>query len=546
MSVAPPTPAYRALAEQARAQAQLRTLDLFTQDAGRAERFAVEAAGLYLDYSKQPLTDETLRLLTAFAEERGLPQAIQALLSGEKLNSTEGRAALHTALRRPEHAPLLLDGGDVMPQVAAVLRRMGDFAGAIRKRRWLGAQGDAITDVVNIGIGGSDRGPRLVCRALRHVAPGPRAHFVSNLDAAQLDAVLAELKPASTLFVICSKTFTTGETLSNARLAKEWLVAGLGSAAVARHMAAVSTNLAAAQEFGIPAENVFGFWDWVGGRYSLWSAVGLVIALSLGMDVFRRLLAGAQAMDQHFAQAPLDRNMPVLLALIGYWHSEFRGVTSQIVLPYAQALEHLPGYLQQLELESNGKSVTREGAALTERSIAALWGDVGTDAQHAFMQWVHQGSYPCNVDFILPLRASHPHAAAQRGVVAHCLAQSETLLRGKSAAEVRAELKSRGSSASELEQAVAHRVMPGNRPSSTLLLPELSPESLGALLALYEHKTFAQGWLWNVNSFDQWGVEYGKRLAERLVSAMQTGDSSAHDGSTRQLLLRFLDSQKRV
>lgn len=543
MSVAPTTPAYRALKEHARAQAALRTLDLFAQDASRAERFAVEAAGLYLDYSKQPLTDETLRLLLGLAGERGLPQAIQSLLSGEKLNNTERRAALHTALRRPEHLPLLLDGSDVMPQVAAVLKRMEDFTGAILDGRWLGVAGARITDVVNIGIGGSDRGPRLVCRALRHVASGPRAHFVSNLDAAQLEEVLAELQPGSTLFVICSKTFTTSETLSNARLAKAWLAARVGEASVARHMVAVSTNVGAAQEFGIPAENVFGFWDWVGGRYSLWSSVGLVIALALGMDVFRRLLAGAYMMDEHFAEAPLARNMPVLLALIGYWHSEFRGVTSQIVLPYAQALEHLPGYLQQLELESNGKPVTRAGGRLTSGSIAALWGDAGTDAQHAFMQWVHQGTYSCNVDFILPLRAAHSHTAVQRGVVAHCLAQSEALLRGKSAAEVRAELAARDMPPQELEQAIPHRVMPGNRPSSTLLLPELSPESLGALLALYEHKTFAQGWLWNVNSFDQWGVEYGKRLAEGLLAAMQTGDSSGHDTSTASLLRRFLDAQ---
>ncbi len=536
MSAPNATPAYRALAEHARAQRDLRILDLFGRDARRAEHYAVEAAGLYLDYSKQPLTDDTLRLLTALAEERGLPQAMAALLAGEQLNTTEGRAALHTALRRPPQPPLLLDGRDVMPEVAAVLKRMETFAGSVRADA-------AITDVVNIGIGGSDRGPRVVCRALRHVAAGPRAHFVSNLDATQLTEVLAGLQPQSTLFVICSKTFTTSETLSNARLARTWLTSALGKGAVAHHMVAVTTNVPAAAEFGIPGENVFGFWDWVGGRFSVWSAVGLVVALALGMAVFRRLLAGAHVMDQHFADAPLARNMPVLLAMIGYWHSEFRGVTSHVVLPYAQALEHLPGYLQQLELESNGKSVTRTGTPVTGHSIAALWGEVGTDAQHAFMQWLHQGTYPCSVDFILPLRAPPGPPETHRSLVANCLAQGEALLRGKSAEEVRAELTAGGLSAKQIEHSAQHRVMPGNRASSTLLLPELSPETLGALLALYEHKTFVLGWLWGVNSFDQWGVEYGKRVAERLVAAMQTGKVSGHDPSTSLLLRRFLDSE---
>ncbi len=539
--------AYRALAEHARAQAAVRTLDLFAQDARRAERFALEAAGLYLDYSKQPLTGETLRLLVGFAEERGLPAAIKALLAGEKLNNTEGRAALHTALRQPADLPLRLDGQDVMPAVTQSLARIERFAQAVRGGAWRGARGDAITDVVNIGIGGSDRGPRLVCRALRHVAPGPRAHFVSNLDATQLGEVLAGLDPARTLFVVCSKTFTTGETLSNARLARAWLGAALGPDCVARHVAAVSSNTAAAREFGIAEDSVFGFADWVGGRFSLWSPIGLVIALALGTDVFRGLLAGARAMDEHFAAAPLARNMPALLALLGYWHGEFRGVTSHVVLPYAQALELLPGYLQQLELESNGKSVTREGQPLPGRSIAALWGEVGTNAQHAFMQWVHQGTQPCSVDFILPLKAPHAHPEVQRAQAANCFAQSAALLRGRSEAEVRAELSAHGMTTADIGQAAPHRVMPGNRPSSTLLLPELSPQALGALLALYEHKTFAQGWLWELNSFDQWGVEYGKQLAQGLLKAMQAGritdTSVGHDASTIALMRRFLDAE---
>ena len=508
MATVAQTPAWRALA--AHAQAEKHSIgQLFEADARRAGDFSAEAAGLYLDYSKQRLSRASRALLFALARQQQLQQWTQRLFAGEAVNHTENRAAYHMALRAPRSAVMKVKGENVMPAVHEVLDRMAGFAKQLRAEK-------RITDVVNIGIGGSDLGPRMVCEALGHLADGPRVHFVANVDGAQLHRVLAQLNPASTLFVITSKTFTTQETMANARTARAWLVQALGEAVVSQHFAAVSTNLPEVARFGIAPENVFGFWDWVGGRYSLWSAVGLSILVALGEERFRALLAGAHAMDEHFHTAPLESNLPVLLGLIGVWNTNFLGCTDQVLAPYDQRLEKFVSWLQQLEMESNGKRVNRVGQPVDYATTPALWGDVGTNSQHAFFQMLHQGSAVHPVDFILVQQHDHPYAPLHRLLLANGLAQAQALMLGRA------------------NPTEPHRHFPGDRPSNTLLLPRLDPHHLGALCALYEHRCFVQSVIWELNPFDQWGGELGKQLAGDIL-----GGQVAQDASTQQLMKKL-------
>lgn len=538
MSALTESATWRALENLAVTEAATTLAERFLADPARAERYAAEACGLYLDYSKQRLGDSGIAALLALAQQQQLPQWIARMYAGDAINLTENRAVGHVALRAPRVAGLRMAGAPVMPLVHEVLEQMFAFAEAVRSGDWRGATGERISDVVNIGIGGSDFGPRMVWEALAESGKGPRAHFVANVDGAQLSAVLEQLNPARTLFVITSKTFTTTETMTNAAAARRWLIAAHGDAAVARHFVGVSTARAATEAFGIAPGNVFEFWNWVGGRYSMWSAVGLANVIALGPARFRELLAGAHAMDEHFRDAPLVSNLPVLMALIAVWNINFLGAASQVVAPYAQRLSRFVGWLQQLEMESNGKGVDRDGQPVDYATTPALWGDVGSNAQHAFFQMLHQGPALHPVDFILPVIATNDLPEQQPLLIANCLAQSAALMRGKTAAQVRAELEAQGLTGAALESAIPHRVFSGNRPSNTLLMPKLDAFHLGALCALFEHRTFVLGVLWNINSFDQWGVELGKQLAQQVVAAQANGGAGADmlDSSTRRLL----------
>ncbi|WP_298462596.1 glucose-6-phosphate isomerase [uncultured Cellulomonas sp.] len=504
---------------------------LFDADPRRGERMSVRAGELYLDYSKNRLDDAVLADLVDAAERAGLPERARAMFAGEHINVTEDRSVLHVALRKPAGESLVVDGVDVVAQVHEVLGRMAELATAVRSGQWRGHTGERITHVVNIGIGGSDLGPRMVVRALRrYVDDGLTVRFVANVDGADLESALEGLDPQRTLFVVCSKTFTTAETLANATAARTWLVDALGDdAAVARHFVAVSTNADAVAEFGIDQHNMFGFWDWVGGRYSVTSAIGLSVMLAVGPDHFGELLAGFHDMDEHFRTAPLAENLPVLLGLIGVWERNGLGMQSLAVLPYAQDLELLPAYLQQLDMESNGKSVTLDGEPVGHDTGPIVWGQPGTNGQHAFYQLLHQGTtvVPCDMIAVLAplsgLRSQHDQ------LLANCLAQTQALAFGRSRQEV---------VDSGVDPALAgHRTFPGNRPSNTILMSELTPRALGQLIAAYEHKVFTQGVLWDVNSFDQWGVELGKTLARALVAEMDGDGAGAElDSSTRRLL----------
>ncbi|MEN9544560.1 MAG: hypothetical protein RLZZ598_1393 [Pseudomonadota bacterium] len=519
---------------------------LFEADAQRFERFSLEAAGLFLDYSKNRLDERALSLLIALADASGLPEKRTALFGGAAINLTEGRAALHTALRAPAAIAAESVGEQGAAEITAVRTRCAAFAERVRSGAWRGHSGERITDVVNLGIGGSDLGPRMVVDALRpYCAELPRVHFVANIDGAELDDVLRRLDPATTLFIVASKTFGTIETLTNARSAREWLLAsGATQADVARHFVAVSTNAQAVAAFGIAAENMFGFWDWVGGRYSLWSAIGLPIMIAIGPERFDELLAGAHAMDEHFRFAPAHANMPVLLALVGIWYRNFGGTASHAVIPYSQHLQRLPAYLQQLEMESNGKSVSIDGEALAHASCPVVWGEPGTNGQHAFFQLLHQGSDLIPIDFIAAIEASHGLHEHQRLLLANCIGQGSALMHGKDEATVRAELTAQGLVAEAVERLVHHRGFAGNRPSNTILLKKLAPTALGALIALYEHKVFVQSVVWNVNAFDQFGVELGKVVAHRIDAALREQRvPEGLDGSTSGLLARVLERQ---
>jgi len=539
MSKLTQSPAWQALIAHYAVIKPLQMRQMFLDDPARFDRFSLQFENLLFDYSKNRINSETIKLLVALAEQSGLQPHIDSMFAGEKINSTEHRAALHTALRNRSDRPVLVDGQDVMPDVRRVLGLMRNFSDAVRSGKHTGHTGKAIRDIVNIGIGGSDLGPMMVCEALKPYArENLRAHFVSNVDATQLVETLKQLDAETTLFIVSSKTFTTQETLTNARSARAWLVAKLGDEqAVAKHFAAVSTNIDATAQFGINPQNVFEFWDWVGGRYSLWSAIGLPIALYLGMDRFEELLGGAYAMDEHFRTASPDKNIPVLMGLLGIWYGNFFATGSNAVLPYDQYLHRFPAYLQQLEMESNGKRVDRDGNAVDYDTGMVMWGEPGTNGQHAFYQLIHQGTRMIPADFLAPLHSQNPLGEHHNILLANCFAQAEALMVGKTAAEARAELEAQGLQGEELEALLPHKVFPGNKPTNTLLFDKLDPHTLGMLIAIYEHKVFVQSVVWNINPFDQWGVELGKQLAGKILPELHDGTSTnRHDASTSGLI----------
>jgi glucose-6-phosphate isomerase len=532
------TAAWRALRAHRNEVGDLLMRELFRADPERAARFSLTLGDLLFDFSKNRITDQTLSLLTDLCEECGVRDWIGRMFSGDAINETEGRAVLHTALRNRGDRAVIVDGMDVMPDVRRVLSQMRAFADSVREGAWVGHTGRAITDVVNIGIGGSDLGPVMVTEALRpYWKQGLRAHFVSNVDGTHLSEVLRQVQPDTTLFIVASKTFTTQETLTNARSARQWLVDRLGvEDAVAKHFVALSTNREAVVEFGIDPANMFEFWDWVGGRYSLWSAIGLSIATVVGMDHFEELLAGAYEVDEHFRTAPLRENIPVIMAALGVWYHNFFGAPSHAVLPYDQYLHRFPAYLQQADMESNGKRASRDGAIITGYTTGPIvWGEPGTNGQHAFFQLLHQGTHLVPCDFIVAAQSQNPIGQHQDILVANCIAQAEALMRGKTAEEARAELEQAGVSEDRVAALVPHKTFPGNRPSNTLMVERLTPRALGRLIALYEHKIFVQGVIWNIYSFDQWGVELGKQLANVVLPEL-TGADGEHDGSTHQLI----------
>jgi glucose-6-phosphate isomerase len=544
--------AWHALVEHRRSFTGRSLASLFDADPQRFARLSIVWDDWLADWSKQRVVPETMALLVAYAHERNLPDWIEALFTGEKINLSEQRAVLHTALRQQDDTPLRVDGADVIPAIRSAQARIRVLATQLRAGLRLGASGRPIRDVVNLGIGGSELGPALVCDAL----VGSRASrrdgidvaFVSNVDPEHLTRALAGLDPATTLFVVTSKTFTTTETLRNAQSAREWLAASLGGGgALARHFVAVTASPDAARAFGVASTDVLPMWDWIGGRFSLWSAVGVSIALRCGWDAYVALLAGAASMDEHFRSTPLENNLPVQLALVDFWNAQLLGYPQRVVAPYAQALARLPAYLQQLVLESNGKSVTRDGERLALASAPSLWGEPGSNAQHAFFQWLHQGTHATPAEFVVPARAAHPLADQQAILAANALAQAQALMTGKSLAAVRTELAAQGLAPDAIDLQAAHRVCPGDRPSTTLLLPELNARRLGQLLALYEHRTFVEGVLCGINSFDQWGVELGKALATPIVAALRDGaEPDAIDASTRGLIahLRTLSARR--
>jgi glucose-6-phosphate isomerase len=514
----------------------LRTL--FARDAGRFNKFSHRIDDLLVDCSKQRITEETVRLLVELAAVTGVEALRDRMFAGAPINETEQRAVLHIALRRPGSQPLVVGGRDVMPQVDAARAHVHAFSTAVRTGTWTGAGGGCIDDVVNLGIGGSDLGPAMVTEALRpYGREGPRMHFVSNVDGAHLAETLRAVDPASTLFIVASKTFTTQETMTNAASARAWLVDALGEAAVGRHFVAVSTNAAEVRRFGIEPDNMFVFWDWVGGRYSLWSSIGLPIAIAIGPDHFDALLAGANDVDEHFRSADAAHNVPMLLGLIGVWNANLLGAHTHAVLPYDQRLQRLPAYLQQLDMESNGKGVTREGEAVDVATGPIVWGEPGTNGQHAFYQLIHQGRRLVACDFLAAALPDHGLTGHHELLLANFLAQTEALMLGKTADEVRAELEAAGRPADEVRRLTPHKVFPGNRPTTSLVYRRLDPRTLGRLLAIYEHKVFVMGAVWGVNSFDQWGVELGKVLATRIRRELDDGwRAAAHDGSTLGLL----------
>ncbi|NEV61921.1 glucose-6-phosphate isomerase [Thiorhodococcus minor] len=525
-----------------------RMTDLFAADPDRAQAMSLSAAGLYLDYSKNILTRDTLAKLAALAEAVDLEGWTKRMFEGEPINNTEGRAVLHIALRNRSNRPILVDGQDVMPEVNAVLARIEAFVGRVRSGEWTGHTGKRITDVVNIGIGGSNLGPKMICAALApYQSESLRVHFVSNVDGTHLVETVRQLDPETTLFIVASKTFTTQETMTNASSARDWLLTALDDpAAVARHFVAVSTNAEKVAAFGIDTANMFGFWDWVGGRYSLWSAIGLPIALAVGFDHFAELLEGAHAMDEHFRTAELAENMPALLGLIGVWYANFAGARTHAVLPYDQSLRFLPAYLQQGDMESNGKGVTREGMTVEYCTGPVVWGEPGTDGQHAFYQLIHQGTQMIPADFIGAVHSHNELGDHHPKFMANFFAQTEALMRGRKYDEALAEMLDAGMSEEQARFLAHHRTFPGNRPTNSILMERLTPRTLGALIALYEHRIFTQGVVWGINSFDQWGVELGKKLANVILAEIHSGKVTGdHDGSTRALLERFIRQRKR-
>ena len=529
-------PAWKALEAHFDKVRDLHLRKLFADDRERGERFGIEDIGLYLDYSKNRITSETITLLLQLADECGLRGKIDALFRGEKINITENRAVLHVALRAPKGASIIVDGQDVVPEVHAVLDKMANFSERVRSGAWTGHTGKRIRNVINIGIGGSDLGPVMAYEALKHYSDRKMTfRFVSNVDGTDFAEAVQDLDPAETLFIVSSKTFTTLETMTNANTARAWALQGLGgdSKAVAKHFAAVSTNAAKVSEFGIDTENMFGFWDWVGGRYSMDSAIGLSTMIAIGPDNFRAMLAGFHEVDEHFRTAPFERNLPVILGLLEIWYSDFFKAETVAVLPYEQYLKRFPAYLQQLTMESNGKHVTLDGLPTDYPTGPIYWGEPGTNGQHSFYQLIHQGTRLIPCDFIAFIKTLNPLGRHHDILIANVLAQSEALAFGKTAEEVKAE--------GTPDWLVPHRVFEGNRPSNTILAQELTPSTLGKLVALYEHSVFTQGAIWNIDSFDQWGVELGKVLAQRIIPELEskTEPDLKHDSSTNALIRRY-------
>jgi glucose-6-phosphate isomerase len=532
-------PAWQALQTHARSMRGLHLRTLFADDPARGERLTAEAAGLFLDYSKNRVNDETLRLLVALADESGLQARIDAMFRGDKINVTENRAVLHVALRAPRDASIVVDGKNVVPEVHAVLDKMAGFADRVRSGDWRGHTGRRIRNVVNIGIGGSDLGPVMAYEALRHYSERSLTfRFVSNVDGIDFVEATRDLHPEETLFIVSSKTFTTLETMTNAHSARQWLLAGFGgdAAAVAKHFVAVSTNAEKVAAFGIDTANMFEFWDWVGGRYSLWSAIGLSIALAVGMDNFEALLAGAHKADEYFRTTPFEHNIPVIMALLGIWYNNFFGAQTQAILPYDQYLSRFAAYFQQGDMESNGKSVTLDGEAVDYNTGPIIWGEPGTNGQHAFYQLIHQGTKLIPCDFLAPARTLNPLGSHHPILLANFFAQTEALMKGKTTDEARAEFAAAGN-AQPSAMLVAAKTFAGNKPSNSFLFQQMTPETLGKLIALYEHKIFVQGVIWNINSYDQWGVELGKQLAKAIEPELVgTAPVSTHDSSTNGLI----------
>ena len=529
-------PAWKALEAHYQQLRKVHLRKLFSDDPKRGERMTADAVGIYLDYSKNRITDETLKLFLQLADESGLQARIDAMFRGEKINITEDRAVLHVALRAPSGASIVVDGEDVVPQVHAVLDKMTDFSNRVRSGAWKGHTGKRIRNVVNIGIGGSDLGPVMAYEALRHYSErGLTFRFVSNVDSTDFAEAVYDLDPAETLFIVSSKTFTTLETMTNALTARDWLLAGFedDEKAVAKHFVAVSTNAQKVSEFGIDTANMFGFWDWVGGRYSMDSAIGLSTMLAIGPENFSGMLDGFHQMDEHFRTTPFDRNLPVLMGLLTVWYNNFFDAQTVAVLPYEQYLKRFPAYLQQLTMESNGKHITLDGGEVPYPTGPIYWGEPGTNGQHSFYQLIHQGTRLIPCDFIAFSKTLNPLGRHHDILMANVLAQTEALAFGKTAEQVKAE--------GTPDWLVPHRVFEGNRPSNTILAERLTPETLGKLVALYEHSVFTQGTIWNINSFDQWGVELGKVLAQRIVSELEskTEPNLEHDSSTNYLVRRY-------
>ncbi|MDR1942596.1 MAG: glucose-6-phosphate isomerase [Endomicrobium sp.] len=539
------TDVWQSLEKNYKKTAALHLRDLF-KEGNRFNEFSIRDnnLGLTFDYSKNIITSETFRLLMDFAKAAKVRQYADKMFSGEKINWTEKRAVLHTALRNRSNKPIYVDGKDVMPEINAVLSKMGKFNNDLRSGKWAGFTGKKITDVVNIGIGGSDLGPKMVCEALKYYADGPNAHFVSNIDGADIYEALKNLNPETTLFIIASKTFTTLETMTNASTARQWLVSKLGDKAVIKHFVALSTNAKKVKEFGIDENNMFEFWDFVGGRYSLWSAIGLSISCYIGFDKFTEFLEGAYYIDQHFLTAPYEKNIPIIMATLGFWYNNFFGASTYAVLPYSQYLHRFPAYLQQGDMESNGKFIDREGNRVDYETGPVIWGEPGTNGQHSFYQLVHQGTKFIPSDFIGFINSLEKVGDHQEKLMANYFAQTEALAFGLTKEQVVENLARMGLSQADIEFSVPYKVFEGNRPTNSILIDNLTPKTLGALIAVYEHKIFAQGIMWRINSFDQWGVELGKVLANVILPELKGEADNKHDASTEGLIKIYRDKRK--
>ncbi|MFQ3597851.1 MAG: glucose-6-phosphate isomerase [Chloroherpetonaceae bacterium] len=533
--------AWKALQQHYKQAKKHHLRDLFEEDRKRFEKFSVRFGDLLLDYSKNRITSETMKLLFQLAREAKVKKGIEKMFSGEKINFTENRAVLHIALRNRSKRAIYVDGNDVMPAVRAELSKMKTFSEYVRSGKWKGYTGKAISDVVNIGIGGSDLGPLMVSEALKPYGSKLNVHFVSNVDGTHIAETLKKVNPETTLFLIASKTFTTQETMTNAQTAKRWfLEVAKDESAVAKHFAALSTNAKAVAEFGIDTKNMFGFWDWVGGRYSLWSAIGLSIALFIGFENFEELLQGAFEMDEHFRTTPLEKNLPVILALLGIWYNNFFGAETYALLPYDQYLHRFAAYFQQGDMESNGKRITRSGEVVGYQTGQIVWGEPGTNGQHAFYQLIHQGTKLIPCDFLAPAISHNPIGEHHAILLSNFFAQTEALMKGKTEKEVRKELEAKGLKKKEIEKLLPHKVFEGNRPTNSILFKQLTPKTLGSLIAMYEHKIFVQSVIWNINAFDQWGVELGKELAKAILPELKDETPvKTHDASTNGLINHY-------